>query len=136
MSYLSWNSAYSVGNQTLDGQHQQIIKLINQLLISVDTRTDSKMIADMLDRLTNYAADHFSTEEMLLARYDYPELEAQVEEHIHYRETVARLCVDTLANKQQVPESLLHFLQSWWKDHILVSDMAYKDFLLEKGAIY
>jgi hemerythrin len=46
---------------------------------------------------------------------------------------VAKLLEDHHAGKTGVPVSLMLFLQTWLREHILVSDKAYSSFLNARG---
>jgi len=44
-----------------------------------------------------------------------------------YRIKVITLCQDAMSHQNSVPTELLKFIHDWWRDHILTSDMKYKD---------
>jgi hemerythrin len=45
----------------LDEQHKELVKMINYLIENKDARANSEPIAEVLDRMTRYAAYHFQT---------------------------------------------------------------------------
>ena len=133
MDRIEWNSTLSVGVGILDEQHQQIIAMINLLISNDQATVRSETVSNLLTRLTQYASDHFETEERLLADHGYDELAAQKAEHRAYRIKVVALCQETMSQQESVPAELLRFLSTWWLDHILESDMQYRQFLAEHG---
>lgn len=128
MELINWDKSYSVGVNILDKQHKKIINIINELLTHSDANVRSEKISDLLYQLTQYAHEHFLTEEAALKMYKYPKLEEQHLDHKAYRIKIVELCMDTVDHKQEVPMELREFIYHWWKDHILISDMAYKEF--------
>lgn len=133
MKAIIWSPSYSVGVDILDTQHQNIIKMINLLAAESDSSVGSEVISELLNSLTLYASEHFKTEEGLLAKYNYPDLKDHKSGHHKYRFTVASLCTSTMDHMDSVPEDLLVFLKEWWINHILESDMEYKEFFANHG---
>lgn len=132
MNSINWNPSFSVGVDKLDLQHKKIIEIINQLRTTPNVKVSSSTISELLTKLTEYASQHFATEEKLLLEHNYTELSSHKEAHKSYRKKVVALCVDTMNRNASVPKELLSFLNDWWENHILGDDMKYRSFLLEK----
>ncbi len=133
MEKIDWNPSFSVGVKSLDQQHKQIVDMINLMSSDPGATVRSETISELLSRLTKYAKDHFRAEERLLEEHGYPGLAGQKEEHKAYRATVVALCQDTMDHKDSVPQELLRYIRDWWLRHILVTDMKYRSFLVERG---
>lgn len=124
---IPWLPEYSVGHPTLDRQHHHLLDLLNDL---ADCAGQSGSGADsrfheILNDLAVYAREHFVTEENLLRQYHYDDLAAQQEEHATYEAQLTDIVTDAAFGKLE-KGLLLHFLKSWWLEHILVSDMRYR----------
>ncbi len=102
-----------------------MLDLLNELIDLVDEAADPERVSEIYRRLCAYALTHFSREERYLQAAGYADLARQKEEHgtfIHklleldhtYGPTDPRLLTDTR-----------QFLQHWYLDHILHSDMQY-----------
>ena len=63
MEKILWDDGFSVGVRELDKQHQQIVMLVNTLIEMNETEVASEIISDTLTKMTQYASDHFKTEE-------------------------------------------------------------------------
>ena len=59
-----WHEAYECGDPTIDGEHQQLFILANELI--------SAYIDGLIERLVG----HFSDEEAILERHGFPDLVA------------------------------------------------------------
>jgi hemerythrin-like metal-binding protein len=130
-----WDESLSVGIKKIDQQHQELVKIINCLVENEDAGGHSEPIAQVLDRLTKYAAYHFETEEALMLQYNYPEYESHRDDHTQFKTKTAKFCLDALQRKETLPDELLSYLRDWLTHHILKADMKYKPYFLERGLL-
>ena len=130
---FQWSPEFSVGNQMLDAQHKKILTLCADIeKISRSKSGYAEQLHGLLNEMAVYARTHFKTEEALLEMYHYPDLELQREEHLQYLEDLGEILNESLEGSPE-PTRLLFFLQNWWIDHILYSDMQYKAFISVNG---
>lgn len=125
---FAWSAEYSVGNDVLDRQHRRILDLCVQVRTLAPSQPSySERLHDILNEMSRYAIEHFKTEEALLGKVDYPHVGEQQHEHLEYHEGLTNLLMDSMTG---VPdrERLRAFLEDWWLDHILLSDMKYKPY--------
>jgi hemerythrin-like metal-binding protein len=130
---IIWTEAFSVGVRKLDHQHQQLFKLVNELLENHDSPATSEPIADILERMTKYADYHFRTEERIMMEYGYPDYPLQVREHTEFKMKTAGFCLDAIAGKAGLSVAMGEYLQDWITSHILKSDLQFKKFLIDNG---
>ena len=133
MDKIIWNESLSVGVRELDRQHQELIKMINQLIESKDASVNSEAVSDVLTKMTKYAEYHFKSEEKILTDHDYPNLSIHEKEHIAFMKQTCTFCVDTIKHKETIPVEILSYLKKWLTNHILKSDMQYKSYLNKLG---
>ena len=137
MEKIIWSEDYSMGIQSLDGQHQKIIDYVNTLIDYYNNDISSKNIADICDELLSLAYSHFEYEEILLKELDYPELELKQHTDVHsaFKDIITELVIKSInRNDQKIPVEILQFMKDWWVDHILKEDMKYKPFLISNLA--
>jgi hemerythrin len=133
MEPVQWSDKFSVGVEELDQQHQRMIQMLNRLLSrreQVDTHSET--ISDLINDMTHYAQEHFTTEEYMMEVYGYPGLEEHKRQHRAYREKVVDFSTAVMVGVETVPERLLAYLIDWWTHHILEEDMKYKPFFAAK----
>lgn len=136
MPLITWKTNYSVGVNILDSQHKEIIKLINELYDSMKSGKTQNVIQGIVNSLEIYAEYHFQTEEELLEKTGYKEIENHKKFHNEYVNELVLL-------KNQVFEgstisinfTLTNFLSNWWNNHILIEDMKYVKIMKEKKVI-
>ena len=75
MPIVTWRDEYSVNVAEIDTQHQKLLELVNKLHSAVETRIDKIDLEGLMVELVEFTAIHFSTEEQLMNKYEYPELE-------------------------------------------------------------
>ena len=68
-----------------------------------------------------------------MQKHGFPGFEAHRTEHESFIHAVEKHVKEFKEGKAGAPVSLLFFLQSWLKDHILKTDKAYTSFLNAKG---
>lgn len=125
-----WRPEYSVGNQTLDLQHKRLLKLCER--VSSYQCDKSKASIDafhvILNDLAFYATKHFETEEQVLQQTGYAKLSVQKMEHDEYSDKMVEFLIAAIGGDID-KVALQRYLESWWVNHILVSDMEYSDWL-------
>jgi hemerythrin-like metal-binding protein len=131
---VDWKDEYSVGIESIDQQHKNLINLINMLQTTVDYSTGEEFEQQCLAAVVDYTKTHFVYEEGLMSKYGYPDFEAHKAQHQKMIDKVN----DLLAAYEEHPESAmkdaLDFLKQWLIRHINGTDKQYSEFLLSKGA--
>jgi hemerythrin-like metal-binding protein len=104
--------------------------LANEFQEAVSTGRGRESVAPVFDRLLDYSVEHFKSEEGLMHRHQYPRTDRQVQEHRTFTAEVMALN----KNKRYVfPESVVDFLNSWLRTHIMGIDKELGRFLSERG---
>ena len=61
--HFEWKDDYNVHVALIDGQHKELIKIIDDLYQSILQKNSNEIISQIFDRLNAYAIYHFGTEE-------------------------------------------------------------------------
>jgi hemerythrin-like metal-binding protein len=124
---VEWEPRYSVGNETLDHQHRELLARCNTLAdcLADDSEASQQRFLDTFDELMVFAREHFAAEAALLASSGYPELEDHQEEREEFDYLAAEIV--TTANFDRI--ELHRFLALWWVGHIVESSEKYQNFL-------
>jgi len=89
MKFFKWHSDLNTGLAKIDQQHRELVKRINDFLkSSLKEPRDYKQMIDTFDFLKNYAIEHFSLEEKLMAEYQFPEERSHKADHKAFRKWV------------------------------------------------
>lgn len=71
-----WNEEYSSGNAEIDGQHQELVSIVNGLLEHVIAEEDAPDMHSRFKNIYHLVEKHFADEEEILLSSKYPEAEA------------------------------------------------------------
>jgi hemerythrin-like metal-binding protein len=127
MTFMVWNEDLMTGIRTVDEQHRGLVDLLNDaapLLAGAGGGCSAEM-GVILERLLDYAASHFDSEERMMVRLslDRRAREHHLATHAAFGEKVAGM-IDALSRGRVTGDELLSFLASWLVLHILGEDQA------------
>ena len=131
MVYATLDDSLITGNELIDGQHEELIERINQLLKSCETSTGQTTAIKMLDYLSEYTDFHFKAEEKLQEEIGYPKLEEHKKQHEHLRQVVKDLhemLVDEEGPSPAFVEQVQKNVIEWLYTHIKGFDRAVAEY--------
>jgi hemerythrin len=131
---MEWTEKLATGVSSIDSQHKELFKRINNLVIAIKQRRCKSEIDGTIKFLDDYARVHFSEEEKHMRDSNYGGLEEQQKSHEKYLAALAKLkqqaslprvaggSYDLSATTNQV-------VVDWIVDHIMTLDMRFGAFL-------
>lgn len=125
MVLLNWSSSFSVDNEQLDYQHEQLVWMANELhdAIALTNGETPKVILDVLfDRLIDYAKFHFADEERIMKAENYPDYEHHKLEHEKFAKRIIELHSLFTKNKLNTNQDVVPLLKDWITNHICGED--------------
>ncbi len=124
METFVWNERYVTGEEQVDAEHQELVRIINWIIGNRKSTAEKQELGKVLDDLVNYAATHFAHETQLMVSCgcDLRFLKAHVAVHQDFAEKVIKLR-ETPVNQDDI-EHLLRFLSGWLAHHILGMDQS------------
>ena len=130
MSYIIWSDFFRVGVPFIDKQHHTLIDILNNFYAAYKADIPMKDIFQILNKLTEYAEQHFQDEERLMkaAKYPQEELDYHKKEHEQLILDVFDFNDQLFAGERQVIFNIEVFLNNWLIKHILISDKKYQPF--------
>lgn len=134
MALLSWSDDYLIGNDTIDGEHRELFRLINDFHSRWSERQERRDIAQVLNQLVQYAEQHFQDEEAIMAAAGYPGLGDHQEVHERLFETIFRLHQEYAENNLRLVQDTMKFMRNWLVEHIVNNDYDFRDFLARKAS--
>ena len=133
MAKIIWDDSYSVGIVKIDQQHQQLIDIINRL---EDEKRSGGVILSVISDLSHYVKEHFSYEESLMEQAGYADLQEHKQSHKEFRQWLDSVKIaysSGYAESYDIADSVQSYLQDWLLKHIMVSDMAYSEQVINKS---
>lgn len=134
MPLMTWNDKMSVGIPSIDGEHQKLVAMLNELFDAVQAGKGKDVLGKILDRLIDYTKSHFANEERYMTQHAYPDFAPHKKEH----EDLAKQVLDVQHKYHSgatatLGMEVMNFLKNWLIKHIQGTDMKYSPFLKAKG---
>ncbi len=125
MAYIEWSDEFSVNVREIDAHHKKLVEKINLLHQSLLDNKGSEAQKIIVTGMVEYAGFHFTAEEKLMLRHNYPEYQRHKAEHGRFTEMALDLQKRINNSGFVLTLEILSFLRSWLQDHILVADKKY-----------
>jgi hemerythrin len=133
MSFITWDDSLSVRVKEIDNQHQQLVRMINELHDAMSQGKGKDALAGIVSGLVSYAKSHFATEEKYFAQFAYPDKAAHVQEHKAFVDQIQDFKSKFDGGQAVLSLEVMDFLSQWLIKHIKGTDQKYSSFFNEKG---
>ena len=126
---MIWKESYKIGVKEVDEQHKELFKRLNEFIKTVkddsdDTKTKIQEVTETLEFMGDYVDEHFSKEEKLQKKYDYPGYEKHHEAHKKFKSEIKEFA-DQFQQGEYNEELALEFsgrLLTWLINHVAYTD--------------
>jgi hemerythrin-like metal-binding protein len=133
MAFMKWNDSLSVKVGEIDGQHQKLIALINQLHDAMAQGKGKDAVSLIVKGLVGYAGSHFALEEKYFDKFNYPDAPAHKQEHAAFVNKVSEFQDKYTKGGITLTLEVMNFLKDWLVKHIQGTDQRYSAFFNERG---
>ena len=130
--FIKWSDDLSVGIDLVDVDHKKLLSLINQLQTAVHYQTDSTLIESTLNDLIDYTKYHFSREEQLMEKNNYPDFEVHKEQHKAMVKQVTKFIDEYRVDNTRTIDNVVSYLKTWLINHIKGTDQQYIPYIKDK----
>jgi hemerythrin-like metal-binding protein len=130
---MPWSAKLETGIQDIDDQHRKLVGMINSLHRAMKLKKGARESGRILGDLADYTVFHFSHEETLFDRHQYPDRASHREIHQALVGKVKEFQGQFAQGQAALSMDLMDFLKDWLKNHILKTDMDYAPFLRSRG---
>ncbi len=126
---LIWNDSLLTGITTVDSQHKELFRRINELLDSAGK--SKEIISQITNFLQSYIMTHFGTEENLMVKAKYPEYQTHKGAHEKYAKDFSELKnrIESEGINLTLSVKMNQLLIDWWINHINKVDKKMAEFL-------
>ena len=130
--FIRWSDDLSVGIDMVDEDHKKLLSLINQLQTAAHYQTDSTLIESTLNDLVDYTKYHFSREEQLMEKNNYPDLAEHKEQHTAMVKKVTEFINEYRADNTRTIDNVISYLKTCLINHIKGTDLEYSPYIKDK----
>ena len=135
MPLIIWTDDLSVHIASIDRQHQELIRMINELNDAMKVGKANNVLSGIINGLLAYTRTHFSMEERLFDQYHYPDTALHKVQHEKFVHEVEQFRNDFDQGKLGMSIKIISFLKDWLLNHIKGTDQKYSSLFIEKGVV-
>lgn len=117
MTQIEWSEEFSVGNASIDREHESLIGQINQLYDQLNPPLDTEMIESILSDLQDDISTHFALEELLMQEAGFAEYEAHKQDHERLLDQIHDMMFHFTEDPGSGRELLINRLSDWFSHH-------------------
>ena len=122
MSLLAWKPSYSVGIDSMDDEHQQMIQLINEIYEELDQSRDAESVEQFLGDTHSAIAMHFALEERMMRDAGYSEYAAHKDDHEELLDQILEMMDEISEDSELGFRILSERLSDWFSVHFSTFD--------------
>ena len=132
---IEWNEKLATGNHEIDNQHKELFLRFDSLLAACNQRKGKEEVHNLLHFLGDYVKTHFSMEEALQKKHNYPHYPAHKEDHAGFIREFQKLTEQLQAEGASFPLVIQtnQTMVSWLIKHINGMDKEMATFLRSCG---
>jgi len=132
MSYVTWDDSLAVHVEEIDNQHKKLFALINELHEKMVAGLGTDALKPVISSLFEYLIIHFSTEEKIMMKNEYPGFESHKKEHDGYVAQTKEFARNYKAGSPLLAREVLLYLGDWYRNHILKMDKKLGEYLQDR----
>jgi hemerythrin len=117
MSLLQWKPEYSIGVQSMDDEHREMIELINATYGKLTSGHDAAQVEEYLGEILSTISMHFALEERMMRKAGYGEYQAHKDDHEALLDRLRDLMDDYFDDPKVGAHKLEQSLSDWFAGH-------------------
>lgn len=122
MTLIAWKDEFSVGVESVDQEHREMIELINGLDNAMAEDADCTTVVSTLGEIYAKISAHFALEEKIMRDADYGEFASHKEDHEQLLDSLLTI-IDNVDDDGRYDRSELSSgLDHWFTDHFRTHD--------------
>ena len=122
MKYLSWSPEFSIGVDSVDYEHQNMIDMINMIYAELEDRRDVEEIRRTIGDVHVEISAHFALEERMMRQADYAEFEAHKNDHEELLDQIRSMMDAIETDPESAMDMLSNQLADWFSVHFATFD--------------
>lgn len=122
MAQIEWSQEFSIGNASVDQEHELLIDQINQIYEQLNLPLDTVTIEALLVDIQTDISTHFALEELLMQEAGYAEFEGHRQDHERLLDQINDLIFHFAVDPETGREILANRLSDWFSHHFRTFD--------------
>jgi hemerythrin len=117
MALIEWRDDFSVGVPDVDHEHQELIRLINELHDAMSNDNSDVTVMDFLGEIYAHVAAHFALEEKIMRERNYDQYSDHKADHEALLDELRDIMDDYEENAFFSDDIFANAVGSWFSDH-------------------
>ncbi|MDR1250908.1 MAG: bacteriohemerythrin [Treponema sp.] len=128
---VAWSDDFLVGNSVIDGQHKELVRMTNEFWAGCQIGGVVAKVYFMktIQGAVLYVKTHFSTEEALMKKANYPNFDTHKKQHEDFVAEVTQQIQVFEKEDNPNPSQFVEYLMNWVLHHIAESDKKYMPYI-------
>jgi hemerythrin len=128
---VAWSDDFLVGNGQIDEQHKELVKMTNEFYAGVQMGGVMAKVFFMktIQGAVHYVKTHFSTEEEIMLKADYPYFTDHKKQHEDFVTEVTQQVQNFEREDNPDPAGFVRYLMDWVLLHIAETDKKYVPYI-------
>ena len=122
MTLIHWRDEFSLGVESVDVEHREMIELINTLDNLMQQGASQDAVVDTLGEIYARIAAHFALEEKIMRAAGYEQLPAHKMDHERLLDRLLDVIDSVDEEGHYERDALSDYLNSWFSVHFRVHD--------------
>lgn len=122
MTLLNWKPEYSVGIESMDAEHREMIDLINEVYAKLGASPQEEEVEECLENIYTAISLHFALEERIMRDNSYVEYAEHKEDHEDLLDEIRDLMDEFVADSRTGARLLEKRLSDWFGRHFATFD--------------
>lgn len=134
MPIIAWRDQMSLDYPPLDDEHKAFLNVINDAAMDLSRRELGNM-ETTFEACYDYVRNHFSAEEDIMERVNFPDTMAHIQAHQQFIKNIAEFrqayeAAETRGKKLDLAQKTVGFLSVWFVGHVISRDKVLKPYLV------
>jgi hemerythrin len=130
-----WKEKYNIGHEQIDKQHQYLVDILNSI-DEKDGILEKEEALELFLKLKNYTDIHFSDEEELMEKINYPDIDIQKEDHAFFKNKIEEIQKKITSDQEVNIKDVSLLLSDWLINHILIRDSELSSYIKNEKEEY
>ncbi len=125
--FIEWTPVLSVKNETIDKQHQQWIKLLDDFYEGIRLGKSKEVLEQLILGMLDYTRYHFKEEEQHMKKIGFRDLEKHKALHAEYIQKIEDYHERLMNGRLILSLEVTAYLKTWLINHIKGADQRYAE---------
>lgn len=130
-AFVEWDDSFLVGNRIIDEQHMELVKMANEFYANCQAGGVIAKVSflNTLKGAVHYVKTHFSTEEEIMQKIQFPDFEIHKKRHDEFVSEVQEQAKMFENEDNPNPAKFVKYLMDWVVEHIAAMDKKYVPYI-------